>query len=169
MEPPPHPSLPDAGGIGFTLPVIVAVIMLMRQRLGVVIWGLWSDTVVGVLTLAAVSGALLIESVLESTGGSVAAVPTGLAYPLMDVLILGLLLGVFALTGWRPGRAWGLLALAGALPSARSGRMALENIGYQQIRSVWAIRGMWKYLRRNREWGAMTRKGFAVPAAPDEK
>jgi cellulose synthase/poly-beta-1,6-N-acetylglucosamine synthase-like glycosyltransferase len=40
--------------------------------------------------------------------------------------------------------------------------MALENIGYRQLRSLWAIRGLYKYLRGNREWGAMTRSGFAV-------
>ncbi|MCA1695020.1 MAG: PAS domain S-box protein, partial [Actinobacteria bacterium] len=35
---------------------------------------------------------------------------TNLAYPLADVLILSLLLGVFALSGWRPHRSWVLLA-----------------------------------------------------------
>lgn len=33
-----------------------------------------------------------------------------MAYPLLDVLIISLVLGVFALSGWRPGRGWMLLA-----------------------------------------------------------
>ncbi|MDP1794914.1 MAG: glycosyltransferase, partial [Acidimicrobiales bacterium] len=37
----------------------------------------------------------------------------------------------------------------------------LENVGYRQVTVVWRLRGMWKYLRRNTEWGAMARQGFA--------
>jgi len=43
--------------------------------------------------------------------------------------------------------------------------MALENIGFRQLRSLWAVRGLIKYLRGNREWGAMTRRGFAEPGS----
>ena len=31
------------------------------------------------------------------------------AYPVADILLLGALLGIFALAGWRPGRTWLLL------------------------------------------------------------
>ncbi|MBA2348213.1 MAG: glycosyltransferase family 2 protein [Solirubrobacterales bacterium] len=44
--------------------------------------------------------------------------------------------------------------------------MTLENIGYRQLRSLWAIRGIVKYLRGDRAWGTMTRGGFAL--APSE-
>ena len=37
---------------------------------------------------------------------------TTLAYPLGDIVMLSLVVGVIALTGWRPGRTWSLL-LAG--------------------------------------------------------
>lgn len=43
--------------------------------------------------------------------------------------------------------------------------MALENIGFRQLRSLWAVRGLFKYLRGDREWGAMTRRGFAERAS----
>ena len=39
-------------------------------------------------------------------------VATTLAYPLGDIAMLSLVVGVVALTGWRPGRTWSLL-LAG--------------------------------------------------------
>ncbi len=35
-----------------------------------------------------------------------------MAYPLSDLLIISILLGVFALTGWRPGRDWLIIAVA---------------------------------------------------------
>ncbi len=37
----------------------------------------------------------------------------------------------------------------------------LESIGYRQLTVIWRLRGMWRYLRKNTEWGAMGRRGFA--------
>lgn len=36
----------------------------------------------------------------------------------------------------------------------------LENLGYRQLTVVWRLRGIARYLRRKREWGVMTRRGF---------
>ncbi len=43
----------------------------------------------------------------------------------------------------------------------------LENLGYRQLTVWWRLRGMWKFLRGRKEWGAMERRGFLPrPAAP---
>lgn len=39
----------------------------------------------------------------------------------------------------------------------------LENFGYRQLTVYWRLRGLWKFLRGRKEWGAMERKGFAKP------
>lgn len=36
----------------------------------------------------------------------------------------------------------------------------LENVGYRQLTVLWRLRGIWKYLRGSKSWGAMERKGF---------
>lgn len=36
-----------------------------------------------------------------------------------------------------------------------------ENLGYRQLTVFWRLRGIWKYLRKQTEWGAMQRRGFA--------
>jgi len=42
----------------------------------------------------------------------------------------------------------------------------LENLGYRQLTVYWRLRGLWKFIRGRKEWGAMERKGFqAVPSA----
>jgi cellulose synthase/poly-beta-1,6-N-acetylglucosamine synthase-like glycosyltransferase len=42
----------------------------------------------------------------------------------------------------------------------------LENLGYRQMTVWWRLRGLWKFIRGRKEWGAMERKGFQpVPAA----
>jgi cellulose synthase/poly-beta-1,6-N-acetylglucosamine synthase-like glycosyltransferase len=39
----------------------------------------------------------------------------------------------------------------------------IESLGYRQLTVLWRLRGLWKRLRGSREWGAMTRRGFAAP------
>jgi cellulose synthase/poly-beta-1,6-N-acetylglucosamine synthase-like glycosyltransferase len=41
----------------------------------------------------------------------------------------------------------------------------LENLGYRQLTVVWRLRGIWKYLRGNKSWGAMERRGLSRPVA----
>ncbi|HEY1952019.1 MAG TPA: glycosyltransferase family 2 protein [Gemmatimonadaceae bacterium] len=36
----------------------------------------------------------------------------------------------------------------------------MENIGYRQMTVYWRLRGLWKFVRGRKEWGAMERKGF---------
>jgi cellulose synthase/poly-beta-1,6-N-acetylglucosamine synthase-like glycosyltransferase len=36
-----------------------------------------------------------------------------------------------------------------------------DNLGYRQLTLVWRIKGMWAFFRGQKQWGAMTRKGFA--------
>jgi cellulose synthase/poly-beta-1,6-N-acetylglucosamine synthase-like glycosyltransferase len=36
----------------------------------------------------------------------------------------------------------------------------LENVGYRQMTLVWRVKGIWAYLRGDRRWGKMKRKGF---------
>jgi cellulose synthase/poly-beta-1,6-N-acetylglucosamine synthase-like glycosyltransferase len=36
----------------------------------------------------------------------------------------------------------------------------VENLGYRQLTVFWRLRGLWKFLRGRKDWGAMERKGF---------
>ncbi len=40
----------------------------------------------------------------------------------------------------------------------------LENIGYRQRHAWWRLQGLWDFLKGNKEWGAMTRKGLGAAA-----
>ena len=109
LESVPYPSLSDALWLCYTGGSLVALMLLMSARLQGFRRSLWIDAAVGGLALAALSAALLIDPILASTGGDLAAVATNSAYPLAGLLIVSVLLGVFALSGWRPGRGWILL------------------------------------------------------------
>lgn len=36
----------------------------------------------------------------------------------------------------------------------------IENFGYRQLNTLWRAQGLWQWLRKERAWGAMPRKGF---------
>lgn len=36
----------------------------------------------------------------------------------------------------------------------------VENFGYRQLNTLWRVQGFWQWLRKEKSWGAMPRKGF---------
>ena len=64
------------------------------------------DAVVAALAVAALGATVLFGAVVESTGGSPTVAAMNIAYPLADALLLGLVVSVLALTGWRLDRSW---------------------------------------------------------------
>ena len=109
-DPIPVPSLSDVLWIVYYPVVYVAVAMLLRARIARFHASLWLDGVLAALAVAALSAAVVFESVLGTTGGRPLEVATNLAYPLGDLILLGMVTGGVALTGWKPGRTWGALA-----------------------------------------------------------
>ncbi|MDQ3092273.1 MAG: PAS domain S-box protein, partial [Actinomycetota bacterium] len=109
LDSPPYPSVADAHWITYCVLTFVAVMFLVRARLLGLRQALWIDVVVGALALAAVGAALLVDPLIASTGGSAGAVTTGLSYPLLDLLMISVVLGVFALGKWRLSRTWALI------------------------------------------------------------
>jgi two-component system, cell cycle response regulator len=107
---PPLPSLADAGYLLFPPLVLAGSLALLRARARGVPRRLWFDGLAAALGVAALSGAIVFETVLDSVSGKPLAVATGLAYPLLDLVLLGLSVGALASTGWRLDRTWMLLA-----------------------------------------------------------
>jgi hypothetical protein len=42
----------------------------------------------------------------------------------------------------------------------------VESLGYRQLTVYWRVRGLVRRLRGSRDWGVMTRTGFAGDPAP---
>jgi two-component system cell cycle response regulator len=110
LDPIPIPSVSDALWIVYYPIVYVAVAMLLRARIARFHASLWADGAVGALAVAALSAAVVFQSVAKTTGGAPLEVATNLAYPLGDLILLGMVTGGVALTGWKPGLTWGALA-----------------------------------------------------------
>jgi diguanylate cyclase (GGDEF)-like protein len=108
----PYPSPADIGYLAFYPLAAAGVWLLIRARARELDWRLWMDGLIAALGTAALGAALIFEFVAEHASGSPVEVATTLAYPLGDLALLALVVGVVALTRWRPGRTWSLL-LAG--------------------------------------------------------
>jgi diguanylate cyclase (GGDEF)-like protein len=113
---PPFPSVADVFYLAFYPACYIGLVLLIRSHTSRLNGSVWLDGVMASLAAAAVGAAILFEAVLSSTAGSPAAVITNLSYPLGDILMLALVIGVFAVSGWRPGRVWALIG--GALAAS---------------------------------------------------
>lgn len=108
----PYPSPADIGYLAFYPLAVLGLYLLVRARAEELDPRLWMDGVIAALGTGALGAALLVEFVADRTSGTTIEVATTLAYPFGDVVLISLVVGVIALTRWRPGRTWSLL-LAG--------------------------------------------------------
>ena len=107
---PPFPSAADVGYLAFYPLLYVGIALLLRRRVSTFSASLWLDGLVAATAAGALASSVLVEVVVNSTHGSPLVVVTNLAYPLGDVLLLALIVFVFSVTRWQPGRAWTLIA-----------------------------------------------------------
>jgi two-component system, cell cycle response regulator len=108
----PYPSPADVGYLLFYPLAYAGLAMLVRARAHEINWRLWMDGAIAALGTAALGAAFVFDFVADKATGSPIEVITTLAYPLGDIAMVSMVVGVVALTGWRPGRTWSLL-LAG--------------------------------------------------------
>lgn len=105
----PYPSPADIGYLAFYPLAVLGVYLLVRARANELDRRLWMDGLIAALGTGALGAALLFEFVADRTSGTTIEVATTLAYPFGDVVLVSLVVGVIALTRWRPGRTWSLL------------------------------------------------------------
>ncbi|TML53531.1 MAG: diguanylate cyclase, partial [Actinobacteria bacterium] len=108
---PPFPSAADVAYLAFYPLLYVGIVLLLRRRVSAFSATLWLDGLLAATAAAALAASVLVEVVVRSTHGSRLVVLTNIAYPIGDVLLLALLVFVFSVTRWRPGRAWTLIAV----------------------------------------------------------
>jgi two-component system cell cycle response regulator len=110
---PPYPSVADAFWLTSYPLTVIALGMLVRARTrGLSQGGIWIDAGLGACAVTSVAAALVFGPVLGVTGGTAATVATNLAYPVGDLLLFAIVMAMFALTGWRPGRGLAMIAAA---------------------------------------------------------
>lgn len=114
----PIPSPADGGYLAFYPLAYVALIVLLRARIGAFPVARWLDGAIVGSAVAALAAAFALGPIVDaSSEGQTLAVATNLAYPIADLTLLTMAATAASFTGWRPGRSWtvlgaGLLLLA---------------------------------------------------------
>ena len=106
---PPYPSPGDALYLAFYPASYATLVLLARSRTTGFRGSLWLDGAIAALAMGALAAALAFPPIIEASSGTVAEVATNLAYPVGDLVLLGLVVILFGATGWRPDRVWLLL------------------------------------------------------------
>jgi diguanylate cyclase (GGDEF)-like protein len=90
--------------------------------------GVWLDGIVAGGGLAAIGAAIIVPSVL-SGHGSAATLAMELTFPIGDLLLVGLVVGIIALRSWRIDRGWAGLGAAFTLLAAADFLYAVQATG----------------------------------------
>jgi hypothetical protein len=145
MSSPPYPTLSDPLWLAWYPLTALGIALLIRLRLSHFELHRWMDGVAVMLLVLVPAVALFLEPVLESTQGAFARI-FEIAYPVLDALVLGAIIGVYSLLDWRPGRSWLLLGLGGILLAVGDALFAVQEArdapiedGYDVVWTVGAL------------------------------
>jgi diguanylate cyclase (GGDEF)-like protein len=108
---PPVPSPADAGYLSLPPLIILGVLLLTRARMREVPRMVFVDGLVAGLAVGAMSAAIVFKPVLDTLHGLSISVITNFAYPVLDLIMLGVLIGLLAIGGRRVDRRLAVLAL----------------------------------------------------------
>jgi diguanylate cyclase (GGDEF)-like protein len=112
LNSPPVPSWADAGYLSYCPLAFIGIWALIRKRASGAPKVLLVDALAAALAVGAVSASVVVQPVLANAKGGTLAVGTNLAYPIVDLLLLGLIVGATALGRWRLQRTLVLLGLS---------------------------------------------------------
>jgi diguanylate cyclase (GGDEF)-like protein len=109
LNPTPYPSVADAMWLGYYPFAYAAVVRLLHSRHFRFSAPTWLDGLIAASCASAFASVMFLSGF---SGGSGWSLVVSLAYPIADIVLSGLLLGAWALSGWRTERVW-MLLLAG--------------------------------------------------------
>jgi hypothetical protein len=108
----PYPSFADPLWLAWYPLMALGIFYLIRVRVPQFELHRWMDGIAVTLLVLAVGFALVVQPAADhKTVGNLATFVVFL-YPVLDVLLIGAVLGVYGLLGWRPDTMWILIGLA---------------------------------------------------------
>ena len=110
-NPVPYPSIADFCFLAFFFMAFLGIGMLVRETVPKTSKTLWVDGLIAALGVAAFESVFVIGPIAQANTGDFGTVATNIAYPIGDLVLVTMVVGVFAVRGWRPGHLWWLLGL----------------------------------------------------------
>jgi hypothetical protein len=108
---PPYPTFADALWLLWYPLTVAGIVYLIRVRFHRFELHRWMDGIAVTLIVLVAGFALVVQPVAEESSQGWLAIIVDFSYPVLDVLLIGALLGVYGLLGWKPDRMWVLIGL----------------------------------------------------------
>jgi hypothetical protein len=124
---PPYPSPADALWLAWYPLTATGMALLIRLQIKRFRLHRWLDGLAVMLIVLTPLVALLLEPAVKEGTSSVAATAVSFSYPILDSLLIGAVLGVYAVTAWHPGRTWLFLGLGCIAMALGDGIFAVQE------------------------------------------
>jgi hypothetical protein len=140
---PPYPSFADIPWLAWYPLVALGIFYLIRVRVPVFELHRWMDGIAVTLLVLAVGFALVIQPATEHKTVGTLATFVAFLYPVLDVLLIGAILGVYGLLGWRPDTTWILIGLGVVSTSVADAVFAVQEAEARAVVSANSYNFIW--------------------------
>ena len=124
---PPYPTFADGFWLLWYPLMVLGMVFLVRVRFKRFDVRRWMDGI-AVMLLALVAGfGLVVQPLADRSSHTWVATVVGFGYPVLDVLLIGALLGVYGLLGWRPDAMWLFIGCGIAACTVADAAFAVEQ------------------------------------------
>ncbi len=109
---PPYPTFADVLWLLWYPAMVAGIVYLIREHVQRFELHRWMDGITVTLLVLVAGFALIVQPVADRTSQGLLATVVDFSYPVLDVLMIGAILGVYGLMAWRPNTMWLLIGLA---------------------------------------------------------
>jgi hypothetical protein len=109
---PPYPTFGDAFWLLWYPLMVIGIVDLIRFRVRHFELHRWMDGIAVTLVVLVAGFALIVQPAAEHSDQGTLATIIDFSYPVLDVILVGAILGVYGLLGWKPDGMWILIGIA---------------------------------------------------------
>jgi hypothetical protein len=139
---PPYPTFADVLWLLWYPFMVAGMVILVRIRFKNFELLRWMDGIVVVLLVLVAGFGLVVQPLASETTHTWMATAADFAYPVLDVVLIGALLGIYGLLGWRPDAMWlfiGLGVLASTCADAAFAVQQSRGVPGNGYNFVWTL------------------------------
>jgi hypothetical protein len=124
---PPYPTFADALWLLWYPLMAAGMVFLIQVRFRHFEVHRWMDGIAVMLIVLVAGFGLVVQPLADRADHSAIATVVDWSYPVLDVLLLGALLGVYGLLGWRPDAMWIFIGLGVAACTCADAAFAVQQ------------------------------------------
>jgi hypothetical protein len=124
---PPYPSFADALWLLWYPLMAAGMVLLIRVRFRTFEVHRWMDGIAVTLLILVAGFGLVVQPLADRSSHSWFTTGVDFGYPVLDVLLIGAVLGIYGLLGWRPDAMWVLIGAGIAACTAADAAFAVEQ------------------------------------------